>query len=342
MTLATPRVSFLLPTFDALPNLPRALDSLRQQTFPDWEAIVVDDGSTDGTPEWLRAFVAREPRLCPLLRPHQGLVASLQAGLAVARGEWIARMDADDLSAPERLAEQLALADRAPHLGLIGSRVEFGGDRTREAGYAAHVDWLNSIVTESEIANARFVESPFAHPSVLFRRSLVQRLGGYRSGPFPEDYELWLRWLEAGVAMAKAPRTLLRWNDSPRRLSRTDPRYDVEAFFRVKAGYLARWLETHVSPTGRSLWVWGAGRLTRRRVEHLRTEGARVQGFIDIDPRKQGLRPDGRQVIAPEALPGPRECFVVGYVSNRGAREIQRPFLVERGFVEGTDFIFAA
>ena len=102
--------------------------------------------------------------------------------------------------------------------------------------------WTNGLLTHEEIALARFVESPLAHPSVMFRRSLVERWGGYAEGAFPEDYELWLRWLDAGVRMEKLADPLLIWNDSPTRLSRRDPRYAAEAFYRVKARYLARWL----------------------------------------------------------------------------------------------------
>ena len=82
----------------------------------------------------------------------------------------------------------------------------------------------------------------------MFRRELVARHGGYRAGDFPEDYELWLRWLDAGVRMAKVPRPLLTWHDSTGRLSRTDARYDPEAFFRLKAeGCGCR--GTHCAPT---------------------------------------------------------------------------------------------
>ena len=244
--MRVPRVSVLLPTFNALATLPRAVASLRAQTFRDWELLVVDDGSTDGSADWLRTEAAREPRLKVISQPHAGIVPALNGGLAEARGEFVARMDADDESLPERLAEQVAWLDAHPDTGVVGALVEFAGDRTTSAGYALHVDWLNSVVSPEQIALNRFVEAPFAHPSVMFRRGLAARHGGYRDGNFPEDSELWLRWLEAGVRMAKVPRVLLRWHDPPARLSRTDPRYDVEAFYRLKAEYLARWLRANV------------------------------------------------------------------------------------------------
>ncbi len=335
------QVSIVLPVFNGATSISRAVESVRRQTFEEWELIVVDDGSTDGTVELLHSLAEVEPRLRVLTIAHAGLVAALNTGLAAARAPLIARLDADDEASPERLTEQVALLRARPELGLVGSLVEFGGDREAQAGYALHVDWINSLVTPEEIALNRFVESPFAHPSVMFRRSLLETHGGYRAGDFPEDYELWLRWLEAGVPMAKAPRVLLKWNDPPQRLSRVDPRYAAGAFYRCKAGFLVRWLARHVA-SSRPILVWGAGRPTRVRAEHLTAHGARIAGYIDIDPRKIGRKFGERSVIAPENVPPAEDCFVLGYVAKRGAREMAREHLRGRGLVEGRDFLMAA
>jgi glycosyltransferase involved in cell wall biosynthesis len=341
MNVPRPRVSVLLPAFNGGGTLSRAIASIYGQTMPDWELIIVDDGSTDDTPALIRLWAAQDDRIRPLRRPHEGIVSTLNAGLASAHAPIIARMDADDEAHPERLAEQLAWLERQPDVGVVGCLVEFGGDPARAADYALHVAWINSVVTEEEISLNRFVESPFAHPSILFRRQLANQHGGYRQGEFPEDYELWLRWLRVGVRMAKVPRVLLTWNDLPDRLSRRDPRYNSTAFYRCKAAYLAQWLQRHVSP-GRTLLIWGAGRLTRRRAGHLTSHGIKIGGYIDIDPRKIGRSQGGRSVLAPEQIPAAGSCFVIGYVGKRGARAWAQGYLRTLGFVEGRDFIMAA
>jgi glycosyltransferase involved in cell wall biosynthesis len=274
----SPSVSILLPVFNSAATVRRAVMSISAQTLADWELVAIDDGSTDGTRAELLAFARDDPRIRVLTREHAGLVAALNAGLEAARGDFIARMDADDEAHPERLAEQVALLRARPDLGLASCLVEFGGDRIAHAGYALHVDWINEIVTPEQVALHRFIESPLAHPSVLFRRELVARHGGYREGGFPEDYELWLRWIDAGVKMAKVPRVLLRWNDRPHRLSRIDARYSPEAFFELKAKWIARELIRRgltgpaEEANAREIWVWGAGRPTRKRAAHLTTE----------------------------------------------------------------------
>ena len=332
-------VSVLLPVRNAAATIARAVASVQAQTHGGWELVVVDDGSTDGTREWLRRAAETDARIRLVEQSAHGLVPALNAGLAAARGRFIARLDADDECHPERLAAQAAWLEANPRTGLVSCLVGYGGDRDANAGYALHVDWLNSLVTPEQIALNRFVESPLAHPSVMFRRELVERHGGYRYGDFPEDYELWLRWLDAGVEMAKVPRELLIWHDAPGRLSRTDPRYDPEAFFRVKAGYVAR----HLGQSGhREVWIWGAGRPTRKRAAHLATHGVRIAGYIDVDAKKTGKVVGGVPVIGPEALPPPGSRLVLGYVSSRGAREMIRGELTGRGYAEGRDFLMCA
>jgi len=267
-----------------------------------------------------------------------GIAAALQRGCALACGEWIARMDADDHMHPRRLELQLQHAAAHPELGVISCRVAYGGDGP---GYAAHVDWINALIDPEVIALRRFVEAPVAHPSVMFRSELPGLHGGYRDGDFPEDYEMWLRWLDAGVSFGKVDQQLLTWNDSPTRLSRTDPRYAVERFYQVKCHWLARWLDAEVD-SHRELWLWGAGRITRRRFQALESHGMVMTGFIDIDPNKVGSQRDGRPVRAHHDLPDRKNAFILVGVGNRGAREEIQALLDAAGWIEGRDYLLAA
>jgi glycosyltransferase involved in cell wall biosynthesis len=332
-----PEISVVMPVFNAGTVVERAIQSIARQSFTGWELIAVDDGSTDDTADILSEWAQRNARVQPLYVQHGGIVDALNAGIEVARAPLIARMDADDEALPSRLADQQTFLKGQPELGVVGSLVEFAGERSE--GYAAHVEWMNTIVSSEDIALNRFIESPFAHPSVMFRRNAVRQHGGYRNGLFPEDFELWLRWLDAGVRMAKVPKVLLRWNDSPGRLSRTDARYSTEAFYRCKARFLAKWLNGHV-PASRPIIVWGAGRPTRKRAEFLTGYGVKIAAYIDIDPAKQGVRFARRPVLKPAEIP--ESAFVLSYVANRGARELIRAQLRSLGRDEGRDFLMAA
>jgi glycosyltransferase involved in cell wall biosynthesis len=338
---AAPTVSVTLPCFNAEATLPSCLDSLLAQTWRDFEIVAVDDGSTDRTGEVLREYARRDGRVRPFFAAHGGVAAAANLALEKARGHYVARMDADDLALPERLASQVGWLETRPKVGLVGCRVRFGGDRKAARGYALYVDWTNRQMTSEAIDLNRFVESPFAFPSVMFRRELYFEHGGFRNGDFPEDYEFLLRLLDRGVVMEKVDAELLIWNDPPTRLTRNDPRYDPKAFYRVKARYLGRWLAAN-NRRHPAVGVIGAGRPTRKRAVMLEEHGVEIKEFYDLDPRKIGQVLNGRPVLARDQVPPPGRRFLLSYVASRGAREDIAAFLRTRGYVPGRDWLAVA
>lgn len=336
--MTNPKISVTLPCFNCEDTVGHALDSLLAQTFSAFEVVAVDDGSTDGTAEVLRAYAGKDCRVKPVFAEHGGVVAAANAAIEESCGEYIVRMDADDISLPLRLERQAELLDADSQLGLVGCRVRFGGCRDTCAGYAHYVDWTNTLLDHDSISLNRFVEFPVPNPSIMFRRSVLDKCGGYRDGDFPEDYELLLRWLECGVRMAKSGHELLVWNDPPTRLSRTHPKYDVDAFYRIKTEYLARWLERN-NPHHPRVHILGAGRTTRKRADLLKKYGVEFVAYHDLDPRKIGHIVHGIPVLHRDEVPSPGQGFCLSYVASRGAREDIARFLDERGSVLGRDYL---
>lgn len=330
-----------MPVYNAASTLQKAVSSIQDQTLQDLEIILVDDGSSDGSVELGRSLAQKDPRIRFFPRPRQGLVQTLNFGLNRCRARYIARMDSDDISRPDRLRRQAEYLENNPDTGLVSGLVNYSGPVQKYFGYYLHVQWINSLLTPEQISLNRFIESPLAHPSVMFRRSLIDRFGPYRAGPFPEDYELWLRWLENRVKMSKIPEKVLDWKDHDQRLSRTDPAYAQDAFFRLKAGYLAAWLEKH-NPFHPQVWVWGAGRRTRQRAGHILEHGCLISGYVDIRENAAGNLIHGRPVRHFLDLPGRDEAFIVVFVRTRHAREEIRSFLRSREHVEGCHFVMAA
>ncbi len=130
-----------------------------------------------------------------------------------------------------------------------------------------------------EIALRRFVESPVINPSAMWRKSVEDRLGGYEHGNFPEDYDMWLRWIDAGIKIGKIPETVLQWNDSTTRLTRTDERYSTLAFYKTKAKYLSKYLRK-INPHYPMVYVWGASRIMRNRATFLSEHGLRLSHIL--------------------------------------------------------------
>lgn len=333
----TPEVSVLMPCRDAAGTLPAALASVRRQRGVRLELIAVDDGSGDATAQLLAASAAADSRVRVLSPGCRGLVAALNTGLAAARAPLVARMDADDVMHPLRLALQRDRLLAEPALSVLGCRVRAFPPRAVMAGYREYLRWQNACLTPAQIAGDMYRESPLAHPSVMFRAEAVRSAGGYRDGPFPEDYELWLRLHAAGHRFAKLDRELLAWRDWPGRTSRVDPRCSAEAFDALRARYLSRDPRLR---SGRELVIWGAGRRARPRVRRLLAAGLELAGWVDIDPRKLARLLWGLPVHAPQWLRNrnPRPLVLV-YVTNHGAREEIAAELEAYGYRNGADWL---
>ena len=334
----SPLVSVLMPCYNTEDTLDEALESLKDQTLTDFELIAVDDGSTDGTLQLLKDWSKIEPRLRIYAQPHQGIIHTLNNGLAACRAAYIARMDSDDRSHPKRLEKQYSFLEANPEIALVACQVAgFPPGQVRE-GFKIYMDWQNALLSDIDIRREIFVESPLTHPSVTIRREWMEGVGGYQENGWAEDYDLWLRLYLAGAHFAKLPEILLEWREHPERLTRTDGRYSLENFLRAKAYYLAR------GPlAGRdAIIIWGAGMIGRRISKHLLRQGLPLVGFIDIDPRKIGRTRRGLLILAPEELPSwwgrYQQPALLAGVGARGARAIIRGSLTELGLREGIDW----
>jgi glycosyltransferase involved in cell wall biosynthesis len=332
-----PLVSILMPVYNAEATLPAALESVRRQTFVEWEFVIVDDGSDDRTPALLEAAARRDSRLRVFREAHVGLVEALRTAARRASGELLARMDADDVMHPRRLLLQVSRMDSPPAVDVLAARVRCMG-RTGE-GMRRYVEWQNRLLTHEEIVGNLFVESPIAHPSVMMRRSLFERAGGYRDPGWAEDYDLWHRLRERGARFEKLPRSLLSWRDHERRASRTHPLYAEKRFHEARVHYFLR----HPLAGG-PVTVWGAGPIGRSWARDLLRAGVTVERAIDIDPRKIGRAVAGGrvEVVSPEEGLRRRGGLVLGAVGSRGARELIKTRLLESGLAEGRDFLFVA
>jgi GT2 family glycosyltransferase len=324
-------VSVILPYRDAEETIGSALESVLAEDVVD-EVVAVDDGSRDEG--FFRAKSVEDARIVHVRTGGIGVAAALRVGLERARGEFIARMDADDTSHPGRIAAELALLERDPSLAVAACRVEPVGEVTD--GMRAYVDWQNGVLTREEHTLAMFVESPVCHPATTIRRSALEAVGGFRDAPWAEDWDLWLRLDAGGFGIAKVERTLFSWRQSGGSVTRRDPRCSIERLREARALYLAPRLASMQRPIA----MWGAGPTGKRLARELERHGVRTSRFIDVDPRKIGRVRRGVPVIDRRHVD--REHTIVVAVGARGARDLVREELLSRGFVEGRDFIAAA
>jgi glycosyltransferase involved in cell wall biosynthesis len=186
MTTPAPAVSVLMAVRDGMPWVTEAVRSVLVQTLADLELIVVDDGSADATAEVLAAIADR--RLHLEKRGREGLTRALNHALTRARAPLVARLDADDVALPERLARQVAFLERHAEIGVLGTAArEIGAD-------GRDVRVVRPPTDDAAIRRALIRRNPMLHSTVMIRRALLERVGGYdESFPVAQDYDLWLR-----------------------------------------------------------------------------------------------------------------------------------------------------
>ncbi len=331
----TPTVSIVIPFYNAQKTLERAVRSILDQTYADFELILVDNNSTDDSVHIAWFLAANDSRIKLICEKKQGVAYAANAGIATAKGKYIARMDADDISLPLRIEKQVQLLDKNPEIDVASCLVKHIPHHNNTSGIETYIEWVNSLTQAHEIYINRFIEMPVINPTVMYRSILHDKHGVYTHGDFPEDYDLWLRWLCDGVKIKKIPEILFHWYDSDTRLTRSDERYRTEAFYNVKAEYLAQWLIKKQMPY---VWIWGAGRKSRQRAQLLEEKGIWIEGYIDVKERNF----TDICCIHYEQFNWNAPSFILSYVGNRGARNKIREYLKSKGKTEGENFLLIA
>jgi len=344
---ALPRVSILLPCRDAELFLPECIASLEAQTDSRYEVLTLDDGSTDRTRELLVAWVERDPRIRLLEPEGSGVTHALRRLAREARAGLLARMDADDIAAPRRLAAQVALLKDRPELAACGTGVRYFPRSAVGSGYLRYETWINSLRDPADLVRDAFVECPIAHPTLMVRRRAFEEVGGYRDVDGPEDYDLVLRMIEADHQISNVAEVLHNWRLGPHRLSERSERYTADAFRRLKIAFLRR----SFLPDGRPIVIWGAGKVGKAFARAWIASGE-IAAFVDLDPRKIGQTIHGAPVIEPADVSAMADAsaisgsgtgregrpYVLAAVGSPGAREEIREALEALDFTELADF----
>ena len=204
INMKSPKVTVLMPVYNGEKYLHEAIKSILNQTFMDFEFIIIHDPSTDRTAEILQSY--HDPRIKIINNEKNiGLTRSLNKGLKIARGEYIARMDADDVSIPERLEKEVNFLNQNRNIGLVGTYYLL----INENGNVLHA--VRPLTDDRELKEKLFIENQFGHGSVMFRRECIEKVGFYREEIEPaEDHDLWLRIAEF-FEVANIPEFLYKW-----------------------------------------------------------------------------------------------------------------------------------
>ena len=231
--MSLPLISVILPVYNGAADLEKSIGSVLAQTVTDFEVVAINDGSKDESGRLLNQV--SDPRVRVIHQDNMGLAATLNKGISVARGEFIARQDQDDLSHPDRFARQLDYMRQNTGCTLLGTAAEIWvGDAPSDRTH-------DHPTRHAVLAFDLLFNNPFVHSSVMMRRDAVMAVGGYTTDPArqpPEDYELWSRMAREG-GVANLPERLLVYREVPHSMSRTGPNPFLDRLVTISAENLA-------------------------------------------------------------------------------------------------------
>jgi glycosyltransferase involved in cell wall biosynthesis len=290
-----PKISVVMPAYNAAAFVDEAVGSILGQTFRDFEFIIIDDGSTDATASILKRYAALDGRIRLHHQENLGLIAALNRGCRLARGEYIARMDADDISLPRRLERQLEYVERHPPIGIVGTWIY-----NIDGNGAVKRAWRPP--TKPKVLEwTHFFGVCVSHPTVLMRRRVLENLGFYRDGTaHVEDVDLWLR-ASSITAFGNVPEILFKYRTWEESVSHTHRRRARESHVRLLAAFIKDFLG--VEPPAETV----AGlRQTRagpafESLRQIRMTAAMIRQLYDAFVKKNHLTPQERREISWDA-----------------------------------------
>lgn len=227
------KISVILPVYNAGKFLQPAIDSILKQSFTDFEFLICDDCSSDNSPAVLQKAAELDSRI-KLLRneKNSGITFTLNKLLANTSAPLIARMDADDVAVPERLSLQYDFMLKNPAVAVAGGNLEIIDEEDSPLGKRIYPQSFSAI------KKVMLCQNPLAHPSVIMRKDVIEKLGGYLEQVGCEDYYMWLRAVENGFELANLPETLLHYRLSANQIKQRDMKKSLRSTIKLQRKYI--------------------------------------------------------------------------------------------------------
>jgi glycosyltransferase involved in cell wall biosynthesis len=249
-----PKVSIVMPMRNAMPYLQECITSIINQSFKNWELVVVNDHSTDESHDVMTTFAEEDRRIRVFNANGKGIIDALQQAYSYTSGQFITRMDADDLMPINKLKLLLKKLEAHPKAVATG-KIKYIGDNLRE-GYLKYEQWMNALMTEHSHYEQIYRECVIPSPAWMVERQLFDDIGGFNVNTYPEDYDLTLRFYEHQIPIIAVQEVIHIWRDYQERTSRNDPNYAFNAFEELKTTYFLK-IDFDAS---KKLVLWGGGK----------------------------------------------------------------------------------
>ena len=250
-----PLVSILTPFKNTEDYLPECLDSISTQQYRNWEVWAVDDSSSDNSWKIVSHYAKNDPRIKVLKSDGSGIIEALRTAYRHSNGDFITRMDSDDIMTPDKIGTMVGLLLEKGRGHLAVGQVKYFSSRGISNGYRRYEAWLNRLTENGTNYSEIYKECAIPSPCWMVYRKDLDTCGAFEHDRYPEDYDLTFRFYRNGLECIPCDKVLHHWRDYDSRTSRTSEHYAANYFLDIKLHYF---IKLEYDP-GRPLVVWGAG-----------------------------------------------------------------------------------
>lgn len=328
-------ISILMPVFNAALHLKACIASIQKQSLQDWELIAINDHSTDDSSKILAEFAGEDPRISFFNNKEKGIIPALRLAFQHSKGNFITRMDADDLMPINKLADlQKVLLECGPGHVITGL-VKYFSDSGLGDGYKNYENWLNSLVQHQIHYEDLYRECVLPSPAWLIHRKDLITAGGFEIDRYPEDYDLCFRFYEKGFKIIGIPEIVHLWRDHPDRTSRNNPIYADQNYLELKLYWL---IKLHYDPQ-RPFVIWGAGKKGKLMARHFLAQQISFH-WMTNNSKKQGINIYDQFLVSPDDLNFDQDLIFLILIATPSAREAIESFLREKNKQRGKDYFW--
>ncbi|MDF0705598.1 MAG: glycosyltransferase [Bacteroidota bacterium] len=329
------KVSIIIPFKNTAHFLPECLNSIIAQTYENWEVLAVNDHSTDESFELLTSYSIKDERIKVLHNKGNGIIPALQTAYSKSSGQFITRMDSDDIMKPERLAAMTnSLIDNGKGYVAVG-QVKYFSNRGISNGYERYEEWLNLLTATGNNFDEIYKECVIPSPCWMVHRDDFEKCNGFAPQRYPEDYDLTFRFYEQDFKIIPCNQVLHLWRDYDTRTSRTHEHYAQNYFLDIKLHYFLK-LNRDIN---RPLVVWGAGFKGKKIAKGLKKKDLDFVWLCD-NPKKIGKKIYGKKMVHFEALQGLSNPQSIITVANEDAQKEIRDYFTDLGQSPMQDYFF--
>ncbi|MFC4220367.1 glycosyltransferase family 2 protein [Flagellimonas marina] len=333
--MQNPKVSICIPFKNTAHFLPECLDSILNQTYQNWEILAINDHSNDASFEVLRTYADKDERIQVFNNKGQGIIPALRTAYGQSSGEFVTRMDSDDIMKPNRLEFMVNCLLKSGTGHVVVGQVKYFSDRGISNGYERYETWLNQLTAKGENYNEIYKECVIPSPCWMAYRKDFEACGGFTPDRYPEDYDLTFRFYENGLKIIPCDEVLHLWRDYDTRTSRTHEHYAQNYFLDIKLHYFLK-LDYDKS---RPLVVWGAGFKGKTIAKNLKKQEINFTWLCD-NPNKIGKKIYGKSLVHFKALDNLDNPQSIVTVANEDAQKEIRAYFDQLSQQPMHDYFF--